>query len=76
MMANCDVPIYVFKANYSKRNFAERVEELVEVQKIKKLSIILNGAVSVNKSYGYGGHYGYYEEKETKKSFIKRIFGL
>jgi capsular exopolysaccharide synthesis family protein len=79
LLAHVDVPIYVFKANYSQRNFAERVEELVGIQKIKKLNIIMNGVVGNRKSYGYGygysNNYGYYEEAKPKKSLLKRIFG-
>ncbi|MBU2018311.1 MAG: polysaccharide biosynthesis tyrosine autokinase [Bacteroidetes bacterium] len=79
MLAQADVPIYVFRANYSQRNFAERVEELVDVQKIQKLNIIMNGVVGSRKSYGYGygygNNYGYYEESKPKKSLLKRIFG-
>ena len=37
MLAEADIPWYVFKANYSKRIFVRRVEELQEVQKIKKI---------------------------------------
>ena len=43
MLAEADIPLYVFKANYSKRIFVKRVEELQKVQKIKNLNIILNG---------------------------------
>ena len=41
MLAEADIPLYVFKANYSKRIFIKRVEELQEVQKIKNLNVIL-----------------------------------
>lgn len=80
MLSEADVPIYVFKSHFSKRNFAERVVELMEVQKVSKLNIILNGVVGSRKSYGYGygysygNNYGYFDENAEKKSFIKRIF--
>ncbi len=48
MLAEADIPLYVFKANYSKRVFARRVEELIEVQKIKNLNVILNGVDTKN----------------------------
>ena len=32
LLAQADIPLYIFKANYSKRIFAERVEELFKVQ--------------------------------------------
>jgi capsular exopolysaccharide synthesis family protein len=86
VLANADIPIYVFKANYSKRVFAERVKELFEVQQIKSLNVILNGTVvgrngygydygyNYGYGYGYGGGY-YYEEGDNKKqqSWIYKI---
>jgi tyrosine-protein kinase Etk/Wzc len=72
LLSEADVPIYVFKSQFSKRSFAERVEELVEVQKIKKISIILNGVVSSRKAYGY--NYEYYSDEEKPKTLLSRIF--
>lgn len=59
ILANADIPIYVFKANYSKRVFVQRVEELFRVQKLKSLNIILNGVETGRSFYGYGYGYGY-----------------
>lgn len=59
ILAQADIPIYVFKANYSKRVFAERVDELFKVQKLKSLNVILNGVQSQQSIYGYGYQYGY-----------------
>ena len=59
-LTEADIPIYVFKSQYSKRNFASRIEELFEVQQLKSLNVILNGVKSNNGSaYGYGYGYGY-----------------
>jgi capsular exopolysaccharide synthesis family protein len=70
VLAMADVPIYVFKANYSKRHFMGRVDELVSVQGIKNLNLILNGVKIGRKGYGYGyGYGGYYEEQVKKKRF-------
>lgn len=78
VLAMADIPIYVFKANYSKRNFVGRIKELVEVQGFTNLNVILNGVNPKQSRYGYGygygsgyGYGGYYEE-ETK---AKSIFG-
>lgn len=62
VLTEADIPIYVFKSQYSKRNFAFRVKELFEMQQLKSLNIILNGiANSRHNSYGYGyGAYGGY----------------
>ena len=84
ILASADIPIYVFKAHYSKRVFAERVRELFDVQQIKSLNVILNGVVpgrggygydygyNYGYGYGYGGGY-YYEENDKKKTFIGKI---
>ncbi|MBI2258369.1 MAG: polysaccharide biosynthesis tyrosine autokinase [Flavobacteriia bacterium] len=87
VLASADIPIYVFKANYSKRIFAERVKELFEVQQLKSLNILLNGTVpgrggygyDYGYSYGYGYGYGYgsgyyYDEKHSEKFFLIRWY--
>ena len=75
VLAQADIPIYIFKANFSKRIFAERVEELFKVQKIQKLNVILNGVENNNSIYGYGYQYsytdsGYYTEDEQSGFFL------
>jgi tyrosine-protein kinase Etk/Wzc len=75
VLAQADIPIYIFKANFSKRIFAERVEELFKVQKIKNLNVILNGVENNNSIYGYGYQYsymdsGYYTEDEQSGFFL------
>lgn len=59
ILANADIPIYVFKSNYSKRVFVQRVEELFNVQKLKSLNVILNGIETKSSIYGYAYGYGY-----------------
>ena len=84
VLASADIPIYVFKANYSKRVFAERVRELFEVQQIKSLNVVLNGVVQgrggygydYGYNYGYGRGYGggyYIEDEDRKKTLFFRI---
>jgi capsular exopolysaccharide synthesis family protein len=71
ILNHADCSIYVFRANYSKRMFANRVRELLAEDKVKHLYTILNG-VNLNKhSYGYGyGYGGYYDDSDIKKSKI------
>ncbi len=85
MIRKADYPIYVFRADYSRRSFIQILDRLQNENGIKKLSIILNG-VDIDRrnygynygygyGYGYGGvNYGYYEEKGEKKkrNFFKR----
>ena len=71
LLAQADIPIYVFKANYSKRVFAQRVDELFKVQKLKSLNVILNGVEAKQSIYGYGYQYGdtysdYYSDEESR----------
>ena len=69
VLSMADVPIYVFKANYSKRFFVKRLENLTKLNAITNINVILNG---VNKKrdgygnrYGYGyGYGGYYEQDD------------
>ncbi len=74
-----DYPIYVFRADYSKKVFVQILDKLIKEGNIKKIGIILNG-VETNRSsndykygYGYGDQYGngYYEDdKELNKRRI------
>ena len=81
LLAQADIPLYIFKANYSKRIFAERVEELFKVQKLDSLNVILNGVETNQSIYGYGYEYGenyngYYSDGETEfflKTWLKKI---
>lgn len=43
VMSKADIPIYVFRSNYSKRDYIERVEEIMSLLKINSLNIVLNG---------------------------------
>jgi capsular exopolysaccharide synthesis family protein len=85
ILANADIPIYVFKSNYSKRVFVHRVEELFNVQKLKSLNVILNGietkrsiySYAYGYGYGYGNSYGYgsgYYTDDDDSPLIIRIF--
>ncbi len=69
-----DYPIYLLKANYSKRIFIQNINRLISESAINKLSIVLNAVDQEYSSYGYdkgyaygyyGGYgYGYYEESD------------
>jgi capsular exopolysaccharide synthesis family protein len=52
-LTEADIPIYVFKSHYSKRNFAYKVKELFEMQQLDRLNVILNG-IQATKRSGYG----------------------
>lgn len=77
IMNKADCPIYVFRSNYSKRVFADRVGELIKSNMVAKLFVVLNGVDIKRKGYGYGYGYGYgdyYENAENpKRGFFARF---
>jgi capsular exopolysaccharide synthesis family protein len=83
-LTEADIPIYVFKSHYSKRNFAFRVKELFEMQQLNQLNVILNGVQTSKRSsaygygYGYNYGYGYYEgDSEIEKgNLLKRVWSF
>jgi tyrosine-protein kinase Etk/Wzc len=75
-LTKADYPIYVFKANSSKRNFISNVDHLIDDNNIN-LSIILNSVIAQNlsygkpKSYSNGYGYGYYDDEKIPTLFNK-----
>jgi tyrosine-protein kinase Etk/Wzc len=70
-MRAADASIYVFRANYSKKDFLINLKRLITSNKFTNVTTILNAMPSTGKTYGYG----YYEESVRKNrllSFIKR----
>ncbi len=78
MIQLADYPIYIFRSDYSKKQFVQNVDRLINENNITRLSAILNGVdVDRNKygyNYGYGYGYGYgqgygggyYEDRNSK----------
>jgi len=63
MISRADYPIYVFRSDYSKRNYIQILDRLQNENKVQHLSVVLNG-VDINRNtygynYGYGYGYGY-----------------
>ena len=85
MIQRADYPIYVFRANVSKKSYIANIGRLTSETKITKLSVVLNG-VDTDSAYGYGdiggygyGYtygYGYYDEEADfkKQSWWQRLF--
>ena len=75
-MKQVDLPIYVLRANYSSLSFINSLNRIVEINKFKNISVILNFLKNTSSSYGYGYGYGYYDEESDKHSSRKfRFFG-
>jgi capsular exopolysaccharide synthesis family protein len=69
-MKRADISIYVFRANYSKKDFLLSLKRIIGINKFSNITTLLN-AMPANTEKGYG--YGYYEEVE-KKHWLKSIF--
>ena len=71
-----DIPIYVVRADYSKKAFLKNIDRLIKLSKLSNLSLILNSTKSSEAGkYGYGK--GYYHDPDlAKKKSIKKIFHL
>lgn len=75
VLSRADCPIYVLRANYSKRMFVHRITDLIESKKVPKLFVLLNSVDSTKTGYGYayGYSYGdyYTDENSGKRSWYK-----
>ncbi len=72
------IPIYIFRADFSKKSYLKAIKRMIKNQKLQKLSIILNATKNKGRNiYGYknDGKHGYYIENNKKKRFdLKSIF--
>jgi tyrosine-protein kinase Etk/Wzc len=76
-MKMADVSIYVFRANYSKREFLLTLQRIISINKFTNLTSVLNAMSSGGEqAYGYG--YGYYEDEGGSKGLkkIRELFKL
>ncbi len=80
VMRKVDLPIYVVRADYSKRVFIKNINKLIRNNNFSKLAVILN-ALKNNGQFGYGYGYGYGssyydDDDEVKSKGIKKLKGL
>jgi capsular exopolysaccharide synthesis family protein len=78
IMKNVDLPIYVIRAEFSKKGFEKNVNRLIFKNNFKKLSVILNDFSNLSGygygyKYGYGYGYGYYSDEEKKDTALSRF---
>jgi capsular exopolysaccharide synthesis family protein len=72
-----EFPIYIIRADYSRREFVNFPNRLFMENGVKQLSIVLND-IKIQRggygryNYGYGYGYGYYDE-HTKRSFWRKL---
>lgn len=67
------IPIYVFRADFSKKVYLKNIARLTKVNKLKNLSLILN-STKKSSSENYGYDKGYYEG--TKPSKRRKLTGI
>lgn len=68
-MKQADVSLYVFRANYSKKEFIHNLKRIITINKFSNITTLLNAVTTHGKKYGYG----YYEENGKSVTF-KSIF--
>jgi len=80
IMRKADIPIYIVRANYSKKSFLKNINKLLRANNFTRLCTILNDASSsglYSYSYGYGYGYGYgqgyYEETKPAEGVLTRL---
>jgi tyrosine-protein kinase Etk/Wzc len=57
-MRKADLPLYIFRAHYSKRFYTKTLNRLIKVNNFKNIAVVLN-AVKSPRGQGYGYGYGY-----------------
>ena len=71
-MKRSDLSIYVFRANYSMKDFLNNLERIIAINRLEHVSVVLNAMHSSRKTYGYG----YYEDRTVIKKRWKNLFRL
>lgn len=67
-MRRADISIYVFRVNYSKKDFITNLQRIVNINKFSNITTLLNALPSTGENrYGYG----YYEEASGRDRFRK-----
>ncbi len=78
LFKKASIPIYVLKANYSKRRFLHNIDYLQNKKKIDHVNVVLNGIdMRLNRNnyqYGYGYGYGKYGAENQKKKGFRKLF--
>lgn len=68
-MKRADLTLYVFRANYSKKEFLDNLQRIININKFSNITTLLNAVSTSGKTYGYG----YYEDS-GKSAGIKSLF--
>lgn len=68
-MKHADVSLYVFRANYSRKEFLHSLRRIITINKFSNITTLLNAVTTHGKAYGYG----YYEDNR-KSVTLKSLF--
>lgn len=68
-MKHADVSLYVFRANYSRKEFLHNLKRIININKFSNITTLLNAVTTPGKTYGYG----YYEDTD-KSVTLKSLF--
>ncbi len=68
-MKLADVSLYVFRANYSHKEFINNLQRIININKFTNITTLLNAVTIQGKGYGYG-----YYEQNGKSVSLKSIF--
>jgi tyrosine-protein kinase Etk/Wzc len=71
-MKRADLCIYVFRANYSKKEFIQSLQRTMAINRFTNLAIVVNALPLSSKSHGYG----YYEDHTPRKFSLRKIFNM
>lgn len=67
-MKHSDLCVYIFRANYSKKEFMVNLQRIININKFGNIGMVLN-ALPSSGAHKYG--YGYYEEAETNSKWTQ-----
>jgi tyrosine-protein kinase Etk/Wzc len=70
-MRRADISVYVFRANYSKKDYLQNFRRLVSMNKFSNVTMLLNALPSP--AGGSRGYYGYYEEP-SRSGWLTSLF--
>lgn len=70
-MKRADISIYVFRANYSKKDFLKNLQRVLKLNKFTNVTTVLNALPPAHDGY-YGS--GYYEVEPSTASKLKNFF--
>ncbi len=69
---HADISIYVFRADYSKKDFLKNLQRMLKINKFTNVITVLNAQPPLHEGY-YGSGY-YQEESATKRSRLTSFF--